>query len=280
MKYTLTIEANSATELFDALVASATVYRLSDAAEPRDVPERELTDDEIASLPTPPPSAKVVERVTLPTGDDPSDVYGPGNGPVGAYRPDATPASEPTIPTVDANNMPHDERIHAGSKALNADGTWRKKRGVSDELIRSVEANPVHIGGGVVATEPVLVGEKSYASIVPASVMATYLTCEPVPERVLIGVDYASEPDMTAYLTCVPDTHSITMYDDGIKRSRHTPASIMSRIAALVTSGDKTPAYVQELAKSCDLADGIAQIASDSDALQRVVAALQADGVL
>jgi hypothetical protein len=215
MKYTLTIEADSATELFDALVASATVYRLSDAAEPRDVPERELTDDEIASLPTPPQSTKVIERVTLPTGDDPSDVYGPGNGPVDAYRPDATPASEPT-PATDANNMSHDERIHAGSKALNADGTWRKKRGVSDELIRSVEAG--HAAGG---------GEVT-------------------PETV----------------------------------SEHTPASIMSRIAALVTSGDKTPAYVQEIAKSCDLTDGIAQIASDSDALQRVVAALQADGVL
>jgi hypothetical protein len=235
MKYTLTIEADSATELFDALVASATVYRLSDAAEPRDVPEP-IDDAQIMAhtlSPLPDTSAATTKRATLPTGDDPADVYGPGNGPVGAHRPDATPASEPTMPTVDANNMPHDERIHAGSKALNADGTWRKKRGVSDELIRSVEAECI--------TSTV------YADNVSGSLPVLTIT----------------DASKVSLAPLAP-----------------TPASIMSRIAALVTSGDKTPAYVQEIAKSCDLADGIAQIASDSDALQRVVAALQADGVL
>jgi hypothetical protein len=227
MKYTLTIEADSATELFDALVASATVYRLSDA-EPTEPTEPTGLIKCVAPSPEDYEQAAMINqpshRATLPTGDDPADVYGPGNGPVGAHRP-ATQAPTAAAPATDANNMPHDERIHAGSKALNADGTWRKKRGVSDELIRSVEAYAV-----------------------------------------------GNEP--------VPEPEHMSTYTGAVTHGAITPASVMSRIAALVTSGDKTPAYVQEIAKSCDLTDGIAQIASDSDALQRVVAALQADGVL
>ena len=227
MKYTLTIEADSADKLREMLqdaaqkiyTAAGEFVRYDDANNPAAPHSEEGPFTGV--LPT-------STRVTLPTGEDPADVYGPGNGPVETmYRAVAdvpAPApTAPTAPTVDANNMPHDERIHAGSKALNADGTWRKKRGVSDELVRKVEASLATCGGSI-ATEPVLVGAQPHTGI--------------------------------------------------------TPASIMSRIAALVTSGDKTPAYVQEIVKSCDLTDGIAQIASDSDALERVVAALQADGVL
>lgn len=43
-------------------------------------------------------------------------------------------------PTVDKNNLPWDERIHASTKALNADGTWKKRRGVDDATIAAVTA--------------------------------------------------------------------------------------------------------------------------------------------
>lgn len=45
-----------------------------------------------------------------------------------------------SAPTVDKNNLPWDERIHAGTKALNADGTWKKRRGVDDATTASVTA--------------------------------------------------------------------------------------------------------------------------------------------
>ena len=243
MKYTLTIEADSVTELFDALAGAAShdMYQpTTDAIAPVEKYEQP------AMINDPPterghhtntygpgngPTPVTIKRVTLPTGDDPADVYGSGNGPVETMYRAVVDVPAPAAPTVDANNMPHDERIHAGSKALNADGTWRKKRGVSDELIRSVEAAATPHD----APEPDRCGE---------------------PGLIYDGTD--------AFLAPLAPT----------------PASIMSRIAALVTSGDKTPAYVQEIVKSCDLTDGIAQIASDSDALERVVAALQADGVL
>lgn len=40
---------------------------------------------------------------------------------------------------VDSRNVPWDERIHAGTKAKNADGTWRARRGVSPELVEQIE---------------------------------------------------------------------------------------------------------------------------------------------
>lgn len=45
-----------------------------------------------------------------------------------------------SAPAVDKNNLPWDARIHAGTKALNADGTWKKRRGVDDSTIASVTA--------------------------------------------------------------------------------------------------------------------------------------------
>lgn len=41
---------------------------------------------------------------------------------------------------LDAKGRSWDERIHASSKAKNADGTWRAKRGVAAELVAEVEA--------------------------------------------------------------------------------------------------------------------------------------------
>lgn len=115
MKYTLTIHADSVTELLDALnTATSTTFVPPIPDEPRVVP-----------------SAK-----SIPDPDDPRTVYGPGNGPVDAVR-TATPI-EPTEPEQDITGW--DERIHAASKTRNSDGSWRKKRGVSDELVAAVEA--------------------------------------------------------------------------------------------------------------------------------------------
>lgn len=45
-----------------------------------------------------------------------------------------------TAPNVDARNIPHDPRIHAAKKTLNADGTWRRRRGVTEQEVAAVEA--------------------------------------------------------------------------------------------------------------------------------------------
>ena len=45
-----------------------------------------------------------------------------------------------SAPNVDKNGLPWDSRIHAGTKALNADGTWKKRRGVDDATLAAVTA--------------------------------------------------------------------------------------------------------------------------------------------
>lgn len=42
-------------------------------------------------------------------------------------------------PAVDSAGIPWDERIHSKNKGLNADGTWRKKRGVTANDVTNVE---------------------------------------------------------------------------------------------------------------------------------------------
>lgn len=76
------------------------------------------------------------------TPDDLRVAYGgkpqdkPADGQAGTAE-DATPAA---TPEVDANGVCYDERIHAPSRTLNADGTWRAKRKVSPELVAQVLA--------------------------------------------------------------------------------------------------------------------------------------------
>lgn len=41
---------------------------------------------------------------------------------------------------LDKNGLPWDERIHAGSKTKNQDGSWRYKRGVESRVVEPVEA--------------------------------------------------------------------------------------------------------------------------------------------
>ena len=70
--------------------------------------------------------------------------------PVAASVP-APPSTAPVVPAapltsapsgeLDVNGLPWDERIHAGTKAKNADGSWRQRRGLNDPaLVARVEA--------------------------------------------------------------------------------------------------------------------------------------------
>jgi hypothetical protein len=66
-----------------------------------------------------------------------------------------TEAPNPTPPQVDARGLPWDARIHAGTKALNADGTWRAKRGVNDAaFVARIEAELRQIMAAPAAAVP------------------------------------------------------------------------------------------------------------------------------
>lgn len=88
-------------------------------------------------------------KLTIET-DDPADIIAMLGGSTPDIR-DVTPAA-PTEdettndnpPELDARGIPWDERIHASTKGINKDGTWRYKRGVQESLINKIEAEHQH----------------------------------------------------------------------------------------------------------------------------------------
>lgn len=77
----------------------------------------------------------------------PSPISAPGGtapmptapSPMSAVAPDEE-EGEVSDATVDADGLPWDERIHSSNHKMTAKGVWTKRRGVADELVKTVEA--------------------------------------------------------------------------------------------------------------------------------------------
>lgn len=116
-EFTLSIKTESTSELAEivAKLNGDQVVNTVDAKVNHEIVENALKrDGVIPETPTPSPVPQ-----PEPQDDEPTN--------------DAPPAS-------DKNGLPWDERIHAGTKALNGDGTWKKRRGVDDATIAAVTA--------------------------------------------------------------------------------------------------------------------------------------------
>lgn len=61
-----------------------------------------------------------------------------------AAQPGVAASGNPVI--IDKDGLPHDVRIHSKDPTLTDKGYWRKKRGVTDDLVRTVEAQLRSIG--------------------------------------------------------------------------------------------------------------------------------------
>lgn len=119
-EFTLSIKTESTSELADivAKLNGDQVVNTVDAKVNHEIVENALKRDGV--IPETPVPAPVTVTVTNDT-DDTETVN------------DAPPAT-------DKNGLPWDERIHAGTKALNGDGTWKKRRGVDDATVAAVTA--------------------------------------------------------------------------------------------------------------------------------------------
>lgn len=84
----------------------------------------------------------VVEPDTTPEEEPVTGKASTDLRPLAAYWPDETKKDQApsTTSDVDSAGRPWDERIHSATKAVNADGTWRNRRGVDKELLKKVEA--------------------------------------------------------------------------------------------------------------------------------------------
>jgi len=101
---------------------------------------------------------------------------------------------------LDANGLPWDARIHAGSKAKLQDGTWRKKRGVDEEdYNRVVEELKQLMAAPVLTPEPVAGGLLGVALENGAPDGVAVVIAPPVPSPEVAGI-VPTEPEPT------PDT--------------------------------------------------------------------------
>jgi hypothetical protein len=97
------------------------------------------------------------------------------NGP-GAAAPadedDSAPAATVAPGETDTSGLPWDARIHSGKKSKNADGTWRKMKGVDAGLVTAVEAELRALASpnASVAPIPVPVGATPAVAPVPPAV--------------------------------------------------------------------------------------------------------------
>lgn len=65
------------------------------------------------------------------------DMSGSGESPDGGGAPAGQPDEDPAV---DRHGTPWDERIHAQTKTTNKDGSWKRKRGISDEYFERILA--------------------------------------------------------------------------------------------------------------------------------------------
>ena len=138
--------ADTLAEVKAATVAAVSDYKDKSAqlAAARAIVENECTDPAAVFGACP----LGVDAAVLPTApvEPLAGVPLPPSASLPPAPPPAPPASAPTgaAPTAsvvtDKNGLPWDARIHASSKTMNADGSWRGRRNTDAHIIASVEA--------------------------------------------------------------------------------------------------------------------------------------------
>ena len=83
------------------------------------------------------PTAPVAPQAGVPLPPSASLPPAPPPGPTASVPPVAAPTASVVT---DKNGLPWDARIHASSKTMNADGSWRGRRNTDAHIIASVEA--------------------------------------------------------------------------------------------------------------------------------------------
>lgn len=117
-----------------------------------------------ASAPAP---VAVASVPAVPTSQSPAPVI---SAPP-AVVPPAAPAAP--VPEKDKRNMPWDERIHSANKTMNADGTWRRRSKIGDDLVAQVEAE--------------LLGLPPAPPVPTAAELAAKMSAEPVAPAVPVA---------------------------------------------------------------------------------------------
>lgn len=210
--------------------------------------------------------ADVTPRTAYETQEAPSPGFVPpvpttdGVPPVPPTEPDASPAvvAGPT-PERDADGLPWDARIHASTKVLNADGTWRARRAVHEETRKLVEAelrqNMAAPGPAAVVSPPPPPETQAFVSPPPAPPETQAVVSPPPPPP----VDVPPPPPVDAPALSAPQLF----------------ANFMRKVTGAQTAGKVTSADVAAIATGLGLV-GVAGLMSRPDLVPTAEAQLDA----
>lgn len=193
------------------------------------------------------------------------------------------PVASPSLADVDSTGLPWDERIHSGTKAKNADGTWRARRGMNDAAkVKEVEAelralmalsgSPLSSStapsAGAVETVQ-QVAEPSFPEVAQtATAPAASSPTIPVPPAPVIPTAPIPSPPVppapTAEGSTVPDTFG----------------PLMTYLAKRVSEGKTTEPQIHEVFNRHGIAKGqFGQLISKPDVLAAIVGELRLMGI-
>lgn len=220
MKISIDLDTAGATDLaaLTALVRSLGTKVL--ATSEHTLPTGETVTAELVSVPADLPEPIAAEAASYPSVPQPEHI----SSPEGA-------------PDVDSRGLPWDERIHAGTKATNADGSWRNKRGVDKALLDAVEAE---LRAGV--------GESASGATVPDAPLGQMApTPETVPTAPIPDLPSPPVPSASAVPAAPTNTPVAT---DGAPSFKDA----MARVTAGQRDGTVTQQQVAEAAQALGLA--------------------------
>lgn len=162
-------------------------------------------------------------------------------------------AAQASLAELDKNGLPWDERIHAGTKAKNADGSWRQRRGLNDEaLVKRVEAelrqlvannatsaaplSPAAISAPAVGSPPPAPSAATVAVPLPPVTPATppAVPAPPVPAGASVTTVPPAPPVPPAASTPAPEVNFYQLLDmitKAISGGRLTEAQINEQMA-------------------------------------------------
>lgn len=156
--------------------------------------------------------------------------------------------------TADANGLPWDVRIHSGTRAVNADGSWRLRRGVDPELVKTVEAELRALMAAPVAQTP----EQAFGAVVPSEPSPV----APPPPAPVADPEPAAPAAPPAPPAPAPESQAVTLPD------------LMTLAARAMTGGKITPAQLSEITQRHGVAN-VGLLSARPDLVPQVFADLK-----
>lgn len=228
----------------------------------------------------PQPSVPVVTPASSPEPSVPPVPAAPTVPTAAAPTAPVTPSS-PAGVEVDKDGLPWDARIHSGSKAINADGTWRKRKGLNDDALvarvqaelRAVMAVPPAIPASSPALEQPqyqILSETPEMAVVPFATTPPAMPPIPeapaapfVPPAPLPAAVFTPPPPPPAPVATQPAADPTTMPE------------LMPRVTGAMAEGKIPPTAMLDACKAVGLPD-LPSLAHRPDLIPQVWATLKA----